>query len=429
MPASARAGFGVGQLNASENGTRKIGIDARARLTETLSLTGSAWHEDYLGSDARRIAGRALIEYRGRDFSARAGITIADDRLADGRSASSQILQLGATKRFFDNRLELDAQTELPIGGHSDSIDFPARHRLSARFAVSRSVALIGSYEIADGDAIDARTARLGFDLAPWAGARIALSGNFQNIAEYGPRSFAAFGLSQSLVLSEHWSVDFTARRQQDARRDRSGAGAQSAPSGGERRLRRRRRDADRGFHRGHRGRDLSRRAAGASPAAPNIAPATARTATASPSPRFARSARAAPSAARSTGSPPAPRAAPRRAPPIVQLSWAHRPPDSAFSFLDKLELREDMVRGAVAGVAGPLGIAVHDHRRRPLAADRQFAVGQLLALWRRARPISAAPSFRSSGARATSPTGSAATTSAAGATSWGPISGSISTT
>ena len=94
------AGFGVGQLNASENGTRKFGLDARARLSETLSLTGSAWHEDYLGSDARRTAGRALVEYRGRDFAARAGLTIADDRLADGRSASSQILQLGLTKRL-----------------------------------------------------------------------------------------------------------------------------------------------------------------------------------------------------------------------------------------------------------------------------------------------------------------------------------------
>jgi hypothetical protein len=27
----------------------------------------------------------------------------------------------------------------------------------------------------------------VGFDLQPWAGARIALSGNLQNIAEYGP--------------------------------------------------------------------------------------------------------------------------------------------------------------------------------------------------------------------------------------------------
>ena len=112
---------------------------------------------------------------------------------------------------MLDNRLELDAQTELPLGDHSESIDFPARHRLSRPLrASSASVALSAAYEIADGENVDSRTARLGFDLAPWAGARIALSGNVQDIAEYGPRSFAAFGLSQSLVLSKHWSVDVT---------------------------------------------------------------------------------------------------------------------------------------------------------------------------------------------------------------------------
>ena len=54
----------------------------------------------------------------------------------------------------------------------------------------------------------DSRVARIGFDLAPWAGARIALSGNVQDIAEYGPRSFAAFGLSQSLVVSKALTID-----------------------------------------------------------------------------------------------------------------------------------------------------------------------------------------------------------------------------
>ena len=39
-----------------------------------------------------------------------------------------------------------------------------------------------------------------------------------------------------------------------------------------------------------------------------------------------------------------------------LQLTWAHRPSGSAFSFLDKFELREDMVRGAVAGIPGPIG-------------------------------------------------------------------------
>ena len=348
------AGFGVGQLNASENGTRKFGIDARARLSESLSLTGSAWHEDYLNSDARRIAGRALLEYRGRSFAARAGITIADDRLADGRSASSRILQLGATKRFFDNRLELDAQTEIPLGD-SESIDFPARHRLSARFAVTPSVALIGSYEIADGDTIDARTARLGFDLAPWAGARIALSGNIQDIAEYGPRSFAAYGLSQSLVLSEHWSVDFTV----DGNETVGGI------------------DPNRVLN------PLHPVASGGfvGDGSTLTEDFTAVTAGATyRSDRWSITGRAEYRAGdkedrygitlaalrqigqgRAVGgalnwfTATAEGGAETRT-LNLQLSWAHRPAGSALSFLDKLEVREDRVTGALAGVAGPIG-------------------------------------------------------------------------
>ncbi len=349
------AGFGVGQLNASENGTRKFGIDARARLSESLSLTGSAWHEDYLASDARRTAGRALIEYRARDFAARAGITIADDRLADGRSASSRILQLGLTKRFFDNRLELDAQTELPIGGHSDSVDFPARHRLSARFAVTPGIALIGAYEIADGDSVDARTARIGFDIAPWAGARIALSGNVQDIAEYGPRSFAAYGLSQSLVLSRHWSVDVTL----DGNKTVGGIDPNRVPNPLHP-------VASGGFvgdgttltedftavtagatYRGDRW-SITGRAeyrAGDREDRYGLTLAALRQigegqAVGGAFNRFTAEARG--GAETRTMN--------------LQLSWAHRPPDSAFSFLDKLELRDDRVTGAAAGVAGPIG-------------------------------------------------------------------------
>jgi uncharacterized repeat protein (TIGR01451 family) len=342
------AGFGVGQLNASENGTLKIGIDARARLSESLSLTGSAWHEDYLGSDAERTAGRALIEYRGRSLSARAGITIADDRLADGRSASSQILQLGVTKRLFDNRLELDAQTELPIGGKSDSIDFPARHRLSARFAVTPSVALVGSYEIADGDTVDARTARIGFDLAPWAGARIALSGNVQDIAEYGPRSFAAYGLSQSLVMSQHWSVDVTL----DGNKTLGGidptrvlnplhpvasggfVGDGTAVTAGATYRSERWSITGRAEYRAGDREDrygvtlAALRQIGEGRAVGGAFNWFTATAVGGAETRTIN----------------------------AQLSWAHRPPNSAFSFLDKLELRDDRVTGAVAGVTGPIG-------------------------------------------------------------------------
>jgi hypothetical protein len=39
-----------------------------------------------------------------------------------------------------------------------------------------------------------------------------------------------------------------------------------------------------------------------------------------------------------------------------LALSWAHRPDDSRFALLDKLELRSDVVRNAVFGEAGPIG-------------------------------------------------------------------------
>ena len=128
----------------------------------------------------------------------------------DGREATSTLLTAGIAKRFLDNRLELDAQTEIALGGGAESIDFPTRHRFTARYAVTRAVQLVGAYEIADGKQLDSRTLRVGFDLRPWAGAHIALSANRQEISEYGPRTFAAWGLSQSIVAGPHWSFDFT---------------------------------------------------------------------------------------------------------------------------------------------------------------------------------------------------------------------------
>jgi uncharacterized repeat protein (TIGR01451 family) len=350
------AGFGLGQTSGAENGTRKFGVDGRARLEDKWSLTGSAWHEDYLGSEARRIAARTLVEYRTPDFTARAGLTFADDRLADGRRARSTLLQLGATKRLLDNKLELDGQTEIPLG-NSESIDFPARHRLSARYAVSSGIQLVGAYEIADGENIDSRTARLGFDVQPWAGARIALSGNVQDIAEYGPRSFAAFGLSQSLVLDKHWSVDFTV----DGNRTLGGIDParvlnplHPVASGG-----------FVGASAGTLTEDFTALTAGATYRAGRWSvTGRAEYRAGDQGDRYGVTA----AALRQIGDGEAVGGAfnwlvanglngAETRTSNLQLSWAHRPAGSRWSWLEKLDLREDRVTGAVAGQAGPIGI------------------------------------------------------------------------
>ena len=204
------AGFGVGQTNRSEIGTEKLGVDTRYRVTDKLSVSALGYHEDYLETGARRIAGTAELEYRTEKTSLRAGITHADDRLADGSTNRSTLVRMGGSQKFFEGKLEVDAQTEFALGGEDESVDFPARHRLGARYALRQDIQLVGSYEIAKGENIDARTARVGFDIAPWSGGRVVASANQQEITEYGPRTFAAYGLAQSFKLDDKWSLDFT---------------------------------------------------------------------------------------------------------------------------------------------------------------------------------------------------------------------------
>lgn len=346
------AGFGVGQTNASENGSRKIGIDGRVRVTGRLSLSASGWHETFLQTDARRVAGRALAEYRGGLVDVRAGVILARDRFADGRTNASTLIQLGASKRF--GRLDLDASTEFALGGRDDSIDFPARHRVGARFAVTPEVGLVASYEIAKGDAVDARTARVGFDLKPWAGARFAVTGNVQNIAEYGPRSFAGYGLSQSLSLGKHWTVDLSV----DGNRTLGGIDpadvinpAQPVASGGF-------------LSDGLLTEDFTAVTAGATFRADRwSATARAEYRAGERGDRYGLTA----AALRQIGEGSAVGGAffwnkaalgggPGTRTAGLAVSWAHRPADSRWSWLEKLELRDDRVTGAVLGQAGPIG-------------------------------------------------------------------------
>jgi uncharacterized repeat protein (TIGR01451 family) len=204
------AGFGVGQNNRSEVGTRKFGVDGRVRLNDKLSVSVLGYQEEFLGNDARRRVASSEIEYRDGGTTLRAGLTHASDKLADGTTNTSTLTKLGASQRLLNDKLELSAQTEFALNDQDESVDFPARHSISARYNIKSDIALVAGYEIAKGENIDARTARLGFDIAPWAGGRILASANQQQITEFGPRTFAAYGLAQSFKISDKWSADVT---------------------------------------------------------------------------------------------------------------------------------------------------------------------------------------------------------------------------
>lgn len=206
---SAAADFGVGQMSGAERGRRKIGVDARYQVNEALALTTSSWHDDSLTDAASRTAVQLGTLYRSKRTDARLGVAMMRDRLADGTTASSTVLEGGVTQRLLNNKLEVTGSTSIALD-NAESIDLPERHRLTARLALTSAVKLVGSYEIAKGADLDARTARVGFELMPWHGARVLSSVGQQAITEYGKRSFAAFGLAQSLEVTKTLTIDAT---------------------------------------------------------------------------------------------------------------------------------------------------------------------------------------------------------------------------
>lgn len=206
-------GFGIGQQNLVEGGSRKVGIDGRVRIGDRLSVTGTAWHQDQLVTGGSRTAADVRLELRRAAGTVYVGGQLAIDRGSDGRDRNSRLLTLGGTQAVLGSALALGGQTQVAVGG-KDSVDFPIRHQLTAAYRIKPGVRVIGGYEIADGKDFTARTAQLGFDVAPWVGAKLSGTLNRQGfgeaIAENGERTFAQYGLTQSLPLGKRWIVDAT---------------------------------------------------------------------------------------------------------------------------------------------------------------------------------------------------------------------------
>lgn len=203
------ADYGVDQQNGVELGRRKLGVDGRVRLGEDYSILTSLWQDDSLADATRRRAAQLELAHSGRDTDLRAGITHFADRLADGTTYDSTVLEGGVTHRLFHSALELTANTSLALD-NAESADLPTRHRLGARLAVTDDVKLVGVYEMTNSAEFDTRTLRAGFEVTPWQGGLVRSDLGQQRITELGNRNFAAFGLAQTLEVTGTLSLSAT---------------------------------------------------------------------------------------------------------------------------------------------------------------------------------------------------------------------------
>jgi len=200
-------GFGLGQQKGNETGTRKIGGDASYRITKKVTARGKAYRNFNLATDAERDLGEATVQYSDNQTTVKTGLRHAEDRFVDGSVNRSEQLTAGVSRRFFDNRLQVRVDREQSLGSNDDNPDFPTRTILGADYRLTDAVSLFGEHEMTEGENGDTQGTRLGMKTTPWSGGEVNTSVERQ-LNEYGPRTFANLGLSQTLNLNEKWSID-----------------------------------------------------------------------------------------------------------------------------------------------------------------------------------------------------------------------------
>ena len=211
------AGFGLGQQNGSETGTRKFGLDGDWHLSDTVDLHTLAYRQDILGTGAREDVAQTTATYTGKQYTLMGGLRQATDTLGDGQTNRSNQMTAGATWKTLNDKLLLRINHDQSIGGSNSSANFPTRTTLGADYSLTHSVAIFGEQEFTSGANENTRDTRVGFKSTPWSGGQLTSSLG-QGINESGTRMFAEFGLNQTYVVNEHLSLSGSLDRSQTLR-------------------------------------------------------------------------------------------------------------------------------------------------------------------------------------------------------------------
>ncbi|MEI9903578.1 MAG: hypothetical protein WDN06_06020 [Asticcacaulis sp.] len=231
-------GFGVGQQNFTEAGTHKIGFDATARLSDKAILTGSVWRQQSLTSPETRTAFDVRLDFRrktGTWFMEATGagdenLVVAPD---EDNKQISRLVSFGGTQSLMHDKLQLTGQIQFALAEARDNVQFPVRDSLSAAYKISDTVRLVAAYETADGAGFKAHAARLGFDVTPWHGAKLATTLNQLALGENGARSFAPVRPQPVPAGRQALDARRHLRRQQDPERPDRSRRDRSLPAGG----------------------------------------------------------------------------------------------------------------------------------------------------------------------------------------------------
>jgi len=200
------AGFGLGQQSEIGTGTRLYGVDGRYQLTDRTRVTGQAFRQADLQTDAQRDVVETGVVHESAGYGTTAGFRSASDSYTNGTVQSTDQLTLGAHRAWLDDRLNLRLDHSQSLNGTGNPA-YPTRTVLGADYLLNPATSLFVEQELTFGDGADGSGTRIGMKTQPWTGATVNSSIE-QRYSEYGPRLFANAGLMQAWQVNDRWSVN-----------------------------------------------------------------------------------------------------------------------------------------------------------------------------------------------------------------------------
>ena len=214
------SGFGVGQQGAAEVGMFKAGSDVRLKISDHLQVQGAATHQQNSATSAQRDTLEGQAQWQKNNLSINGGLRTAQDKSGAGVGSESNQALAGVAYAMLDNKLTLSANTEIDVGSKSDtaaSADYPNRLNVGADYKLTEKTAVFAKHELARGN-VAADTTSIGLRTQPWTGGESSTTLGRQ--AQLGDsldseRIFMSSGLVQKLQINENWQADFGVDRSQ----------------------------------------------------------------------------------------------------------------------------------------------------------------------------------------------------------------------
>ncbi|MBN2824862.1 MAG: DUF11 domain-containing protein [Campylobacterales bacterium] len=196
--------FGLGQLNGSLGGTRKIEVEFNKLFSNRFKIEGNGYRDTNLLDNTHQDVLDLKMGIEKTLWSSYVGYRYAKN---SERIAVNQIL-FGLSRSFFDQKLRLSLNYDYSLNENDDDILYPTKTLIGAEYALSNKVNLFANYEISKRENKKYELGQVGVRYMPWSGMSITnrTLSEFYNDTQ---RVYNTIGLKQNFQLNQNINLNF----------------------------------------------------------------------------------------------------------------------------------------------------------------------------------------------------------------------------